>query len=562
MENEDPKSEVPFIHDVLIIGAGPCGLAVASRMREATPSSLFTDIEHQRYHWLRSQKGRVPVLKTKGRAQRKVLLEDDNISISPTNEKDLKYSILVLDSTSSTYLGRWRKLFEALEIKTLRSPLFFHVDPQDRDGLKEFAYANGRVDEMIEIKGVVGKEKSKHQVKKERKKRPTREIHSGKSIDERDKQDYFTPSTQLFEDYCQKCVDKYHLGNVVQQSDVQSIKWCPNGSNDSPDRCWIVNTGTGTHLARAVVLAIGPGTPTPVPISPQEQEGACHSSQISLRGPVPEHVGLKMKAEKESYVIVVGGGLTSAQIADLCVRNGYTKVFMIMRSNLKIKHFDLELEWVAKYKNLQLAYFWGTADPEARSEIIKLARNGGSIPLAYVKALEQHRSHGKLSILTQTTIVEKTWNAEAKTWSVKTEPPIPDLPDIDFIFFATGAVADYEKSPLLKPLQETNPVKFQDGLPCVTEDLQWNREVPLFFTGRSAALQLGPGAANLEGARMGAERIVPRVQEILDELLDNKASKRSNKAGIKDLRERYALGTTHLNMYTALAKNNDYDEEN
>lgn len=42
------------IHDVLIVGAGPCGLALAARLRENTPTSLFTESEHQRFHWMKA----------------------------------------------------------------------------------------------------------------------------------------------------------------------------------------------------------------------------------------------------------------------------------------------------------------------------------------------------------------------------------------------------------------------------------------------------------------------------------------------------------------------------
>jgi 2-polyprenyl-6-methoxyphenol hydroxylase-like FAD-dependent oxidoreductase len=48
------KEEDFHIHDILIIGAGPCGLAVAARLHEHTSSALFTDTEHQRFHWLNS----------------------------------------------------------------------------------------------------------------------------------------------------------------------------------------------------------------------------------------------------------------------------------------------------------------------------------------------------------------------------------------------------------------------------------------------------------------------------------------------------------------------------
>jgi hypothetical protein len=43
----------------------------------------------------------------------------------------------------------------------------------------------------------------------------------------------------------------------------------------------------------------------------------------------------------------------------------------------------------------------------------------------------------------------------------------------------------------------------------------WNDEIPLFATGRLASLRLGPGAPNLIGARVGAERIAWNVEDVL-----------------------------------------------
>ena len=44
----------------------------------------------------------------------------------------------------------------------------------------------------------------------------------------------------------------------------------------------------------------------------------------------------------------------------------------------------------------------------------------------------------------------------------------------------------------------------------------WDEDIPLFLTGGLAGLRLGPGAANLAGARQGAERIAWKIEELLD----------------------------------------------
>lgn len=60
-------------------------------------------------------------------------------------------------------------------------------------------------------------------------------------------------------------------------------------------------------------------------------------------------------------------------------------------------------------------------------------------------------------------------------------------------------------------------MKTVGGLPCLTHDLMWKEDIPMFFTGRLAGLRLGPWAANLEGARQGAERVAWKVAELIEQ---------------------------------------------
>lgn len=74
--------------------------------------------------------------------------------------------MLVLDNSGNRWMEKWNRLFRMLEIEHLRSPMFFHVDPGDRDGLLAYTQEMGREKELWEITGCVGQELSKHKKKK------------------------------------------------------------------------------------------------------------------------------------------------------------------------------------------------------------------------------------------------------------------------------------------------------------------------------------------------------------------------------------------------------------
>ncbi|KAL4873476.1 hypothetical protein BDV12DRAFT_182284 [Aspergillus spectabilis] len=547
-----------MLHDILIIGAGPCGLAVAARLKEHTPSAIFTDEEHQRYHWINKHKGRMNLVRShKGKLrelgvplgghgldhERSVPNEDSSDTSRGSSASDSGFetrsgteseggidqegrkvlSMLVLDSTGTRWLEKWNGAFKTLEIEQLRSPMFFHVDPGDRDGMLAYTTEQGREKDLWEISGCVGKEMSKHKRKKQQKKQKQRNLKviGDTEIDERDRKDYFSPSTGLFRDFCGSVVDRYGLGapGLIREGEVLNIKYDYVEDLDSSRKVFTVTTKDGSiFYARAVVLAVGPGGRKLVPfsLSAAEAEGSCHSGEIRTF-PSP-NVKRKIQQRKETNVVVVGGGLSSAQIVDMAIRKGVTKVWFLLRSDFKVKHFDITLSWMGKFKNYEKAVFWSADTDEERMEMIKTARNGGSITPRYQKIVREHAACRRASIHPRTVITSKEYCSVSKTWRLVTDPPIPDLPEIDYMYFATGMHMDVRELPFLQQMHRDYPIETIQGLPCLTNDLMWQADVPLFVTGRLAALRLGPGAPNLEGARLGAERIAWSMEEVLGKL--------------------------------------------
>lgn len=495
------------VHDVLIVGAGPCGLAVAARLSEHMPAANFSDDEHQRYYWIQKHRPSIKNYKTGRETRRKS---------TPTLRGDSGLDLLVLDATDNRWMARWNTLFKTFDISHLRSPMFFHVDPAERDGLLAYTYRNDRGNELTEIRGCVGKELSKHQRKK--RERSGRQPRTEPTIDERDRNDYFVPSTPLFASHCGCLVDRYDLDrNMICHEKVEDIRFDYLENFSEVDKIFTVRTDKGVHHAKIVVLAVG-GNPPQIPdmhMPPEGAEGVTHAMHIKEMP--PPRVRAKINARLPTNIVIVGGGLTSAQLADLAIRRGVTKVWLLMRGSLKVKPFDVGLEWVGKFRNFEQAAFWTADSIEERWEKIKNARNGGSITPPYKKILDRHISTGRLCLLQNTTIKEKQWDPISKTWTVSLSDDSQTLPRIDHIYFATGVQSNFECLPCLRSMCSDYPVESCGGLPCITENMAWRDDVPLFIAGRLAGLQLGPGAPNLIGARIGAERIAWSIQDILGE---------------------------------------------
>lgn len=159
-------------------------------------------------------------------------------------------------------------------------------------------------------------------------------------IDERDRKDYYIPSRSLFDSHCECIVNRYGLNQgLIKQESVLDIDFSFVPDVCDTDKVFTLRTDKATHYTRAVVMAVGAGnTPTLPPLHSRiadqhVDKGMCHSNKIT-EFPHPR-VQRKIENGEDTNVVVVGGGLTSAQLVDLAIRRGVSKVWHIMRSDFK-----------------------------------------------------------------------------------------------------------------------------------------------------------------------------------------------------------------------------------
>lgn len=524
----EPIISVDNFFEVIVVGGGPCGLAVASRLCEATAGSIYTEDEHQRFHWL----------KQRGNKSGKVLRGARKETRFQLPTKLTASEIMVLDGVSDSFMGQWDNQFESCQIPILRSPMFFHPDPVNIDGMITYAYQHKREKDLLEIQNIVGKEYSKHQqkrvIKKNTKKMasPLKGEHRNDDlpglidINMRDYRDYYRPSTKFFHDFCNDIVERYNLGSRIRKDKVVSLSY---GDIEIMEENrfvtgFIVKTASGqTYGCQNCVVASGHDGHINYPLPGIKDvnpslEQACHTTHLFTRKvSFPPPVITNKLAQKESTsIVIVGGGLTSAQLAHISCNLGI-KVTLLLRSFIKIKHFDFHLDWVTKYKNLKKSSFYMLDTDEERLQLIHDSREGGLMNPEYYKKLQKHVSKGMLQILDYSSIKMSEHGEDGWNLTIEEKRPDKEVREFelktDYICCATGIRPDVAGLDFMQPIVKDYPIDFVGGLPCLTDDLRWNEELPLYMVGKNAALRVGPTSANLDGARLGAERVGWKIQD-------------------------------------------------
>ncbi len=366
----------------------------------------------------------------------------------------------VVIDPSGTWMQRWHQQFAAQDISYLRSPIVHHPDPNSQ-ALRVFA-------------------ESRH-----------RELFPP----------YDRPSRQLFEDFCGAMIQERNLQNRVIAAEVVRIEPLKQGRYRF--RLWFLEGSS--LLARRVVLAAGDGALN-IPDWVERLQKTypadrlCHASQVDLR---------QVTVQGDSFapgvrILIIGGGLTSGHLAIGAIRQS-AKVKLIARRQFQEKLFDADPGWVGpKY----LKGFNAEPDWQRRWQMIQDARNGGSFTPDMMLQLRRARRDKDLELVEKCQVDQVHWLNHC--WQVHCTDG--DIFECDRIWYATGRGLNAAQHPLLQEIQAQYPATLVNGLPILDTHLRWPG-CELFVMGGLAALQVGPVARNLRGAKIASDRIVEALSK-------------------------------------------------
>jgi len=386
------------------------------------------------------------------------------------------------------WLNTWHRRFAALDIKWLRSPMGAHPDLFDKNSMLAFAHNQDRNRELLDS-GVVNKDLRKLQ-----------ETAAGL---------WKLPSNKLFEDFCEDLAVR--LPHTFVRSKAASIQ-----GNDGD---FSVGLEDGRKLsAKTVVLALG--VPGPAAVPP-----ALADVPTSLMFHSDFELGSRLKElDARKHVMVIGGGLTAVQVAQLALKKG-CRVMLVSRRPLTTRHFDVNETWFDPRKANGHHFEFFERPIEERLKSIKAARGGGSVPPMYMKDIQEAEATGQL--------LRKVGEVQLHAVHDKAVDVMVDgkVYRFDLVVNACGHRPDCQQLPVIQELLKSSPVTTVGGFPQLSQYLQWGDFKQLFVIGALASLQVGPDAGNLMGLRRAAQIIANTmgVREWLKETKSMKGNIRGNR---------------------------------
>lgn len=298
---------------------------------------------------------------------------------------------------------------------------------------------------------------------------------------------YHRPTLALFLDHSRAVVRRTRLEELVLPETVAVVESTREG--------YRVHCRSGRVLSTRFLL-LAPGTGGQERLPPWAASLGCRASHV-------EHFDVGRESFDRCRVLVVGGGLSAATVADAVASRG-ASVVLTSRHRLEARLFDVDPGWMGpKY----LRPFWAEHDFATRLRMIREARGRASVTPEMLDRLRRHRLEGRLRLVEGDEVVAVVRQGGALVARVR---HAGELPTFDRVLCATGCDPRIEK---LRWLGELGAARACEGRPLVGPTLELRPGC--FVTGWLAELELGPAARNVSGARRAAERIAGAVRRRL-----------------------------------------------
>lgn len=283
---------------------------------------------------------------------------------------------------------------------------------------------------------------------------------------------YERPDYTYFQAHCQQLVDMHGLSDRLLAREALRL--------EAQDDHYVLSTKGPEVRAHRVVLAVGQPPPCR-PLWAQDRARIRHVFDPDWSG------------APQSHHVVVGGGLTAAQVA--LSLSQQSSVTILHRHPWRVHQFDADPCWMGP-KCYNATYL--EASPQARREMISQARHRGSITPETWEELERAVQAGTVRCLQ--TEVERVTDTRLKLSDGSWLP-------YSQVTLATGFALRRPGGDLVDRLVASLDLPVGPcGFPLLTPDLQWRER--LYVSGGLAELSLGPVARNISGAREAALRIL------------------------------------------------------
>ena len=526
------------VKEILVIGAGPHALTLLLRLLEPDPDFLSEKVRHRTAE---STKRMRPFTEVKRHV--KDISRGPRFTLKKGKRKkgknevppslcleDVMNMVQIVDSKGD-WLSGWKQNFATLGIKTLRSLMNAHADPYDHRSLEFWAELNGRGEELVTLK----------------------------NLDQRDKTfrgPYQVPTSKVFHDFHDALINGYGIENTVQKANVVSIHPMQSKQIDEEPifevklSSGLSSKETTTVKTKRIVCAMGPNfsnrSETSWEASLREHLGTNYkqaSDNIISAGDIVPWLQRQETTEKQicniksKRLLIVGGGMTSTQLAFIALKSPWCKsVTLIQRSKSLQRHFDIENSWMGPMRGKLLDDFF-SSDMCDRAHRLRDARKGGSIPPELLKELHREEERNpNLTCMEEVQISDVDWTENEFDVTLDDN----STGRYDLIWLATGGQNHIDRYPALDILKKTLPIKVINGLPVLDQDLSWSSQCGegedgecnepkwkqiarkrIWCLGALSGLQLGPDALNIIGARHGAVKVANAIRSDMATANDN-----------------------------------------